>query len=67
MQCGGNPKASDAADFDGQEHDEPCQLCTSEAWPSTEPNDRGWAGNQISHITGTRKSYNIAALSKLTT
>lgn len=32
--------------FDGQEHDEPCQPCTSEAWPSTEACDRG-AGQAI--------------------
>lgn len=66
MQCGGNPKASGAADFDGQEHDEPSQLCTSEAGPSTEASGRSWAGNQIRHIPGTRKSHNVAA-SKLTT
>lgn len=31
VQCGGSPEASDAADIDALEHDEPWQLCTDEA------------------------------------
>lgn len=66
MQCGGNPKASDTADFDRQGHDELCQLCTSEAGLSTDASDRSWAGNQVTFIIGTRKNHNDSALFKLT-
>lgn len=40
-----------AADFDRQEHDESCHLCSSEARPSIEASGRSWAGNQLRHVT----------------